>query len=56
VVERMKREVFVIQKPRESKWKGVRSTRSTRSSRRWFSELLGLLELLVLLELLSDCA
>jgi hypothetical protein len=49
----MKREVFVIQKPRESKWKGVRSTRS---SRRRFGELLELVGLLVLLALLLRCA
>src|SRR4029077_4292099 len=54
VIEKMKREVFVIQEPRESKWKGVRSTRSTRStrsSRRRFGELLELLGLLELLAL-----
>jgi hypothetical protein len=52
----MKREVFVIQNPRESKWKGVRSTRIARSSRRRFGELLELLGLLVLLALLLRCA
>ena len=52
----MKREVFVIQKPRESKGKGVQGVQEYKEFKEVFGELLVLREILVLLELLSDCA